>query len=225
MAMTVSITRTFNFGSKTFGEQRTISAGAALIRELSIAAATAGTVAAAMTSTTTTTTTLPPGGTVSGTLNLTSVANFAIGDYLDIYWTGPNIPPYSGVAYGATIEDIAGTTIFFTGGVLWSTGTAFPSNGSAITCMVPTALPLTFTGANAQALCMFGDQGGVFVWDTATRANTYARVLPTAATTGFWGVGDGTTNPVTGANITQVFLSHGFSGGSSTMRVAALINP
>lgn len=225
MSATNQLSKSFSIGGKNFNESRLISANRLLIGEVSIAAALTGTVAAAMTSTTSTTTTLAPGGTISGTLNLNAVTGLAIGEYLDVYWTGIAPNPLSGACYGATIEDIAGTTVFFTGGTLWSVGTAFPSNGTTITCMVPTSYPTNFVGSNCQSLTTYCDQPACFVWDVATRANTYARVTPIAQGVDHWEMPGPVANPVSGTNITQIFVSHGYSGGSATLRWAALVNP
>lgn len=225
MSATNQLSKSFSIGGKNFNESRTISANRLIFGEVSLGAALTGTVSAAMTSTTSTTTTLPPGGTVNGTLNLTSVGNVAIGDYLDVYWSGATPNPLSGACYGGTVEDISGTTVFFTGATLWSVGTAFPSSGTTITCMIPTSYPTSFTGSNCQSLTTYCDQPSCFVWDAATRANTYARVTPIAQGVDHWESPSQVANPVAGANITQIYVSHGYSGGSATLRWAALVNP
>lgn len=225
MSATNQLSKSFSIGGKSFNEARTISGGQLILREVSLAAAFTGTVTSAMTSTTTTTTTLPPGGSVNGTLNLTSVSGLSIGDYLDVYWTGSQPNPLSGALYGATIEDIAGTTVFFTGGVQWSVGTSFPSNGTTITCAVPTSLPVAFTGSNALSLVTYCDWPAIFVWDTAVRANTYARVTPIQSGVDHWETPSQVANPVAGASITQMFVSHSNSNGTATVRFAAIVNP
>lgn len=220
MTMSLGIQKSYSIGSKTFGEQRSLSGNEAIVREISVPQALAGTVAAAMTSTTSTTTTLPPGGTQSGTLTLSSVSGLAIGNRLDVYWSG-------GKLYGATIEDIDSVAkqVFFSGGTVWSGGSAFPSNGTAITAMVPTNVDLNFAGSNCQGIVVYSDAIGTAILDTATPAETAVFHIATAATTAAWLTGDGTVNPVTGHTITQLFLSHNDSTGAKTMRVGVLVNP
>lgn len=224
MSINFQISKTVNFGGLSFTESRTPTGAEAIIRDLSIPAAIAGTVAAAMTSTTSTTTTLPPGGTQSGTLALNSVAGLAIGNRLDVYWSG-------GSLYGATIEDIAGTSIFFNGGTLWGPGTAFPSNGTAIQAAVPTSVPFVFTGNNLQAIAFWSSVGGTFIVDTTTPTEAYVTVLPIGASTSLsgtmrhWALGDSIANPVAGISVTQLFVSHSNTSGAQTMRAGALITP
>lgn len=221
MSVNFQISKTINCGGLSLTESRTITGGEAIIRDLSIAAAISGTVAAAMTSTTSSTTTLPPGGSQGGTLNLTSVAGLAIGNRLDVYWSG-------GSLYGATIEDIAGTSIYFMGGVVWSGGTAFPSNGTAVQVMVPTSFPFAFTGNQLQGIAFYAQGGGTFIVDTATPTDAYVTVLPIGtpqATERHWATGDSIVNPLAGVTPTQLFVSHGVTTAAQTMRAVALINP
>lgn len=221
MPFNFQISKSVNVGGQTLSESRTITGDELIARNVSIAKGIAGTVAAAMTSTTSTTTTLPPGGSQSGTLSLSSVSGLAIGNRLDVYWSG-------GSLYGATIEDIAGTSIFFNGGVVWSGGTAFPSNGTAIQIMVPTELDFTFTGNNLQAIAFASGSGGTFIVDTAVASDAFVVVLPVdtpQATEYHWALGDHIANPLAGISAAKLRISHPNTAAAVTMQAAALITP
>lgn len=222
MPFNFQISKSVTVGGQTLSEARTITGSELIARNVSVAKGIAGTVAAAMTSTTSTTTTLPPGGSVSGTLSLSSVSGLAIGNRLDVYWAG-------GSLYGATIEDIAGTSIFFNGGTLWTGGTSFPSNGTAVQIMVPTELDFTFTGSNLQAIAFSSASGGTFIVDTATATDAFVVVLPTTtapqATEYHWALGDHIANPLAGVSVAKLRISHPNTAAAVTMQAAALITP
>jgi hypothetical protein len=120
------------------------------------------------------------------------------GQRLDIYWTG-------GQCYGATVGTVATNSVPFTG----ASGTVLPIATTAITAQVPTLAPLVVTGDDVVGIGVSMPTGGIAVFATSVPANVYAASLTATATSYVYTDADGGTNPLAGASVARVYLSHG----------------
>ncbi len=146
------------------------------------------------------------GSTTAGTLTMVTGHGFTTGQRLDIYWTG-------GRRYGVTIGTVSVDSVPFTGGA----GDDLPVLNTAVTAVLPTVLtPFAVTGDNAQsvATAIGSAVAGTIVFADSGNATILAVQLTSAIRSYVWVTGQG-TNPLAGATVAKVFISHGNSGGSA----------
>lgn len=201
--MQLALQRSFTIGNKQYAATRTLSGNIASQFEETLAAAQPGTLTTRTSNT-------------DGTLTMNNAGHgITNGVRLDIYWNnGAN------VAYGATVGVVSGTSVPFTG----AQGTVLPAASTAVTAMIPVAIPFSITGNNMQALTAYSDKPGLFVFADATPTTKLAVELITAADAYGWGVGDVAANPLAGLTVTQCFISHSDGVNTSVMRAGMLTN-
>lgn len=194
MSIDTAYNRSLTYGpSLSFSGSATISSSLATPWSESIAAAKTGTL------------TTRTSGT-AGTLTMDAGHGFMTGQRLDIYWSGGN-------CYGATIGTVATNSVPFT----LAEGTALPIATTAITAMVPTSAAVALTGDNAVSIGVSCPVGGTAVFATSGNVTIAGIVLASPVTSYVWTSVYGGTNPLAGATVAKVWLSHGNSGAASVL--------
>jgi hypothetical protein len=203
MGMTLTVSQQVTAGGKSFTERRTLTGDALNSREVSVPAAKTGTLGTRTNDTT-------------GTLTMVSGHGITTGARLDIYWTT------AGVYYarrGVVVGTVSGTSVPISGG----SGDALPLATAALTAAVPQEEEFTLNGDDAVALVCYTAARGTFVFAESDNTEVWSRVL-LAGGVGNWLTNGPEANPVEGASVAKVFLSHADSTGAKTMRLAALYN-
>lgn len=137
-----------------------------------------------------------------GTLTMTAGHGFLTGQRLDLYWTG-------GSRRGVVIGTVSVNSVPISGG----SGDNLPNSATAITGMVPTSFPFSFTGDDLLVLAFYsGAIGMMTIVDDADSEilNWYNE----GETVREWDTYNGEDNPVAGDVPFSVYLSHGNSTAS-----------
>lgn len=153
----------------------------------------------------------------TGTLTMAGGHGIQTGDRLDIYWTVSGV---SGRRYGVTVGTVSGNSVPFDLGA----GDNLPAQGSSITAMVPTELPVVVTGDDAVSVSAKCPVAGTVVF-AASNDSTIYPFLATADTPTFVWVENYGDNPLAGGSVAKVFLSHGSSGAAQAMTGCVQFNP
>jgi hypothetical protein len=193
MSIDAAYNRALTYAALSFSASATISSNAATPFSESLAAAKTGTL------------TTRTNGT-DGTLTMDAGHGFTTGQRLDIYWSG-------GSCYGATIGTVATNSVPFTG----AQGTALPVATTAITAMVPTSVAVAVVGNNAVSIGVGCPVGGNVIFADSGNATLAAVVLTSSVTSYVWTSAYGGTNPLAGATVAKVFISHGLSTAASVI--------
>ena len=146
----------------------------------------------------------------AGTLTLGASHDISTGDVIDIYWSG-------GVAYGATVGTVSGTSVPFTG----ASGDVLPAEDSAITADEQIEINTDFDGDDMSMLAVVSTLRGhvCFCEDDGT---VLAAQELTANEGWTWASDTGVTNPLTGNPVGKVLLTNGASTGASTTKIGVL---
>lgn len=188
-------------GELTFQQQVTNTSNAELVVSPSVPAAKVGTL-----------TTRTDDNT--GTLTMSSGHGFTDAAVIDLFWTG-------GSRRGLVVGTVSTNSVPVDGG----SGDVLPANNTAITAMVPTEVPMTFTGDNIEAI---GSKCPVSGWvaflgsdDTVHLAH---QILPNTGGGRMWAAGQtgGGSNPVAGDTVTKVRFSHDDSTQAHVMHAVAV---
>ena len=154
---------------------------------------------------------------VTGTITMTSGSHgITTGQRLDIYWdagTGMG----SGCAYGATAGTVAGTSIPFA----TASGDILPAASTALIVKVPETESIVVTGNNATGIGLSTPYAGTIII-AAGATNTFVKRFTTTGAYN-WNSTTGGTNPIAGASITQIWMSHA-STAAVTMSAAIQYN-
>lgn len=199
-AYTGSYSRGFSVGGLTFGVNSTVDSSLGALWDETVAAAKTGQL-----------TTRTDANT--GVLTMSSGHGITTGARLDVYWTG-------GSRYGMTVGSVSGTTVPIDLGA----GDDLPANLTNVTAMVPTELPIVVTGDDAVSVACRCPVGGTVVFADSGNTTIVAYQLTTTVTTAVWVTNQG-TNPLAGASLAKVFISHGSSAASSDLSGAVQYNP
>lgn len=207
MAKSLSVSKSYGFLGGSYQAGLTVSADNAAVAE------PVGGVAAAQTGVLTT----RSSGT-AGTVTMDSGGHtITTGIRVDVYWSG-------GVAYGATVGTVSGTSVPFT----LAQGDALPAATTAVRVSIPDkeAMAVSYTaavaaiayaalaGSDYPATVVFADSGN----------NTLAVYKPTAASpAAAWEGTSVSTNPFA-SDVAFVFLSHGNSDAARTVGGGVLFN-
>lgn len=198
--MTIQITKNMVLAGKSFSQTLTLSAASAIPIEADVPAAKAGTLSTRTDDNT-------------GTLTLGSGHGVTTGDRLDLYWSG-------GSRRGITVGTVSGTSVPIDLG----SGDVLPSQGTAITAMVPVEKVLLFDGDNLKALTWYSDAIGTFVIAQSNDTEEWYKSVQLAAGAGLWHENDGDANPLVGDTLAKVFMSHNDSTATKTMRIGVLLD-
>ncbi len=143
----------------------------------------------------------------SGSLTMTSSSHgITTGQRVDLYWTG-------GHCYGAVVGTVSGTTVPISS---VAGGDALPSASTAILVGICTSVAFPCTGNNMQVLVMDTPQSGYFVFNDGS-ANNYAAFV-TGGQGAMWVTGDAGANPLAGAAVTTLYVSHNGTSAVTAMR-------
>lgn len=165
----------------------------------------------------------PSGTLTTRTTNVAGTLTMASGSHgittaarLDIYWdagTGMG----SGCAYGATVGTVSGTSVPFT----VANGDILPAATTAVIAKVPEVESIVVTGSNVTGIGISSAFAGTVVV-AAGATNALPQRFTTAGAYN-WNSTTGGTNPLSGASITQIFMSHA-STSAATMSASLLYN-
>jgi len=157
----------------------------------------------------------PSGTLTTRTDNVTGTLTMASGSHgittssrLDIYWdagTGMG----SGCAYGATVGTVSGTSVPFA----TANGDILPAATTAIIAKVPETESVVVTGNNVTGIGVSTTYAGTIIV-AAGATNTMVKRFTTAGAYN-WNSTTGGTNPLAGASITQIWMSHASTAASS----------
>lgn len=188
----------------SFRRSLTVSTDGAVIKNPSLAAAKTG----ALTTRTDNNT---------GVLTMDSGHGIGTGNRLDVYWT--NTDGTQGRRYGMTVGTVATDEVPIDGGA----GDNLPADETAVTAMVPqletfvvTAADVTglFVGCGGAGTAVFRESDTTLVVAVSTDGPTDAYV---------WESTNGATTPL-GADVADVYLSHGDSSQAWPVNVVAMTN-
>lgn len=143
----------------------------------------------------------------TGVLTMTAGHGITTGARLDVYWDG-------GSRAGMTVGTVATNSVPIDGG----TGDNLPAATTAVTAMVPAEEEFFVTGDDAAAI---GVQTTASVATVVFADGSDAELAKATVENGVdfsWTDQDGSTNPLTGDAVEKVYVSHGDSSGSKTVR-------
>ena len=202
--MNFTITKTASFGGVTFNENRTVTATGGITKEQSLPAAKTGSL------TTRTSDSV-------GELTMTAGHGITTGQRLDIYW---DIGGVTGHRRGVTVGTVAVNAVPITGG----TGDVLPVDESAVTAMVPVELDARFDGDEVVAIAVTGAGPSIVVFADDADAELHFVHHPLSSQVTQYFSTSGVTNPLAGEVVDTVFISHGDSAGSKTVKIAVGVN-
>lgn len=153
----------------------------------------------------------------TGSLTMNAGHGIITGDRLDVYW---DVGGVKGSRRGMIVGTVAGNVVPIDGGA----GDNLPVAASAITAMVPTVFNVTITGNNVQVLVLFSQRTGSIVFTQTDNTLIYGKTIHNAPDQEVWYTGNGVTNPLLGATVGKVYMSHGFTAGEGTVRAGVLTN-
>ena len=146
----------------------------------------------------------------AGTATLASGHGISTGVVVDIFWDG-------GVAYGATVGTVSGTSVPFTG----AGGDVLPAQGTAITMDKQVEINTDFDGDDMKMLAVVCTKRGHIHFQEEDGTGIEAQEL--LAQEGWtWATDTGITNPLAGNPVGQVMVSNGDSTGTATLKIGVL---
>ena len=150
------------------------------------------------------------GGDTAGTLTLAADHGITDGLVIDIYWTG-------GVAYGATVGTVSGTSVPFTG----AAGDVLPTEDDAIIACVVTTIDTDFDGDLVSMILVQATQRAHLNFIDSGTASL--ETVEIAAANGWWAWDENMsyTRPITGNPVDAIIASSG-SATAATLKVAVL---
>jgi hypothetical protein len=149
----------------------------------------------------------------TGTFTMDSGHGIASTNRVDVYWDG-------GSRYGMTAT-VTGDSVVLDGGG----GDVLPAADTDITAMKPQLESFAVTAADLQSLLCGTSANGTQMWAVFREADTtlVAAVQVTADGDYIWEDTNGADNPF-GADVADVYLSHGDSAATRTVNAVALVN-
>ncbi|MEA1951483.1 MAG: hypothetical protein U9N87_08865 [Planctomycetota bacterium] len=147
----------------------------------------------------------------AGTLTMDDAGHgISTGDIIDIYWTG-------GVAYGATVGTVSGTSVPFT----LAGGDALPAQGTDVTADVQQEINTDFDGDDMKMLAVVSTKRGHIHFQEEDGTDIDAEEL--SSNEGWtWASDTGVTNPLAGNPVGQVMASNGDLTGTATLKIGVL---
>lgn len=201
MAAQMRITKTVVIGGKTLPSQKTVEGDLVLLRELTIAAAKAGSLSTRTDNDT-------------GVLTLGSGHGIVDAQIVDVFWTVGGV---NGHRRGMTVGTVSGTSVPIDGG----SGDNLPAALSSITACVQQSEAFVLTGTDITGLVMHTTKGGCMALHSAggEQLNKFLLANDNYA----WYTDCGEANPITGDSITLLKATNKDSAASAVVKVAALI--
>jgi len=198
MANSIQVNRKFSGGGQSVAEQLKLTGDALVPLVVTIPAAKQGVMGA------------------TGHLTMNTGHGITTGQKLDVYWAG-------GRRMGLTVGTVATNDVPVSGG----TGDALPASATALKAMVPVVKDLpSVDGDGLLHVSLKTPKTGHISLLKADDTVVLDKVLvPPGANNSVyeWHAGNGDTNPLAGATLTQAVFSHGEIAGIE-MSVVALFN-
>lgn len=155
---------------------------------------------------------------LSGSLTLGAGHGVATGNRLDLFWT------VAGVNFarrGAVVGTVAGTAVPFGAGL----GDNLPVAGTLLTVGVPVIQPLPVAGNNLVALAAAAEAANAqVVFVDGANAELLAVPIRLTNTAYSWTTADGTTNPLAGVTVANVYASHADAGSARRVYGAGAVS-
>lgn len=145
----------------------------------------------------------------AGTLTMAGGHGLAENDRVDIYWA-------DGVAYGATVGEVAGNSVPFTG----AAGDVLPAQSTAITAGVRKVIDLDFTADKAVMIVMSSTRRGHADVRDSGGTELAQELIPNEPWT--WVADQGVANPLAGDIVDAIHVSNGDSANAATFRMGVL---
>jgi hypothetical protein len=175
----------------------TRTASGQISHELSLPAAEAGTLSTRTSDT-------------DGTATLGATHDIETGDVVDIYWDG-------GVAYGASVGTVAGTSVPFTG----ASGDVLPDQDTVITMDKQVEINTDFDGDDMSMMAVVSTKRGHVCFEEDDDTVIVAQEL--LANEGWtWASNTNVTNPLAGDPVGKVMVSNGDSTAAATLKIGVL---
>ena len=146
----------------------------------------------------------------AGTATLGAAHGILTGDIVDIYWAG-------GVAYGATVGTVSGTSVPFT----LASGDVLPAQDTAINMDTQTEINTDFDGDDMKMLAVVSTKRGHVHFQEEDGTDIKAQEM-LAGEGWTWASDTGITNPLTGNPVGQVLVSNGDATGATTLKIGVL---
>lgn len=204
MATPLGINRSFTLGGKTFGDTRTVSDDASAVAEFLVPAAQPGVLSVRTNNNT-------------GTLTMNVVGHGIItGQIIDLYWTDAN--GNQQCQHQITVGTVAGTSVPIASGA----GTNLPAAAFNVIVGVRVSVAVALVGNNVSGIVVYGDSSGCFDFLTSAPAEIATWFLPSQANSALckeWDKVNGDVNPLVGATLASVAMSHSNIVLAQTMRV------
>lgn len=154
----------------------------------------------------------------TGTLTMNAGHGIVTGDRLDLYWIENGVP---GQRRGMTVGTVSGNSVPIDLG----TGDNLPAAATPVTAMVPVALEARFDGDDIAALVVdTGGARGQVVFTDGSNVEQAAYIHPLTTQFTVWFKNNGVTNQLAGDSTQKVFLSHGDSAATRTIKVGVGYN-
>lgn len=195
MSMRFNSKRIAKVGGESLSENLNIDADAAIVHNVSIPAAEAGSLS---------TRTDADTGVITADESGHGITD---SDLVDVYWTG-------GSRRGMTVSSVVGALISVDAG----NGDDFPTQGTEVAVVIPTTLDLEVLGTNVAAIALYTEARGQFVFHDAGGEELFKRLDDGAVY--IWHEDEGLDNPITGDSIESVKVSHENTSAAKTMKVA-----
>ena len=148
----------------------------------------------------------------AGTATLGAAHGIQTGDVVDIYWAG-------GVAYGATVGTVAGTSVPFT----LASGDVLPAQDTAITMAKQVLINTDFDGDNMSMLAVVSTKRGHVHFQEEDGTGIKAQEM-LAGEGWTWASNTGIVNPLAGNPVGQVMATNGDATGTTTLKIGVLYN-
>jgi hypothetical protein len=143
-------------------------------------------------------------------INFAPGHGFVSGDVVNMFWAGGSTRKVTLTMSGDTASLGAGT------------GDPFPPDGTPLTAMKPTVIPVNINGAQAVAIGVFGAAAG-FVTFASFVSDIAVFKIATANDGPSWCASSGIANPLGASTIAWIYFSHG-STSPRDMRAGVALN-
>lgn len=197
MTMPMSVKNNIGLGGKQFSESSSITGDGAIVHDVSVGSAEAGSL---------TTRTDADTGVVTDDDSSHSITD---ADLVDLYWDG-------GSRRGMTVTIVSGADISIDGGL----GDDLPVQDTAVAIVIPTELDLAVLGTNVVGIALYTESRGQFVFHDVGGEELFKRLGDGVVWS--WHENNGEVNPITGDTIIKALVSHDDVLAAKNMKVGVV---
>lgn len=153
----------------------------------------------------------------TGQVTLESGHGIATSDIVSVFWIENGV---RGARRNMTVGTVAGNVVPIDGG----SGDNLPTVNATITLHKPEEHVCVVTGNDVQIITVQSDAHGFAVFCKSDNTVLHAVEIDTPGGTYEWHTGSGISNPLAGAAVGEVHLSHGDGSSARGMRVILGVN-